>query len=171
MCSRRLDQIMVTWVFRVFTKPFLPAKIMTLFLALVWAVNLGIGVIEFTSRRKETEVFIYSGLSPLSATVISVAFLTSYLTALLGLIYKRSWLLLPARMAALISSIMGIVMVGFYFDRSLYLQFLGVSLVTVVSYLYWFYLLVRITELLEEGEDLPDKLDTSWTHPDLVDRS
>ena len=171
MCSRRLDQMMVAWVFRVFTKPFLPAKIMTLSLALVWAINLGIGVVEFTLRRKETEVFIFSGLTPLSAIIISVAFFTFYLTALLGLIYKRSVLLLPARMAALISSIMGIVMVGFYFDRSLYLQFLGVSLVTVVSYLYWFYLLVRITELLEEGEDLPDKLDTSWTHPDLVDRS
>ena len=171
MCSRRLDQMMVSWVFRVFTKPFLPAKIMTLFLALVWAVNLVIGVVEFTSGRKETEIFIFSGLSPLSAIVISLAFLTSYLTALVGIIYKRSSVLLPARMAALISSIMGIVMVGFYFDRSLYLQFLGVSLVTVVSYLYWFYLLVRITELLEEGEDLPDKLDTSWTHPDLVDRS
>ena len=171
MCNRRLDQMMVAWVFRVFTKPFLPAKIMTFFLSLVWAVNLVIGVVEFTSGRKETEIFIYSGLSPLSAIVISLAFLTSYLTALVGIIYKRSSVLLPARMASLISSIMGIVMVGFYFDRSLYPQFLGVSLVTVVSYLYWFYLLVRITELLEEGEDLPDKLDTSWTHPDLVDRS
>ena len=171
MCSRRLDQMVVAWVFRVFTKPFLPAKIMTLFLVLAWAVNLIIAVFEFSSRRKETEFFIFRGLSVVSAIVLSLAFLIFYLIALLGIIYKRSEMLLPARMASLLSSIMGIVMVGFYFDRSLYLQFVGSALVTIVSYLYWFYLLVRITELLEEGEDLPDKLDTSWTHPDLVDRS
>ena len=171
MCSRNLDQMLVAWVFRVFTKPFLPAKIMTLFLVLVWTINLIIAVVEFSSRTKETELFIFSGLSPVSAIVISLAFFTFYLIALLGIIYKRSELLLPARMASLLSSIMGIVMVGFYFDRSLYLQFVWVALVTIVSYLYWFYLLVRITELLEEGEDLPDKLDSSWTHPDLVDRS
>ena len=111
MCSRRRDQL----------------------IALLWAVSLGIGVVQF-------ERFIFKCLSPFSAIVISVAFLTSYLTALLGFIYMRSWLLLPARMAALISSIMLVtVLVGFYLFFGLYRQVLGVSLATV-TYLCWFYL-------------------------------
>ena len=98
----------------------------------------------------------------MSAIILSLILFASYLTALLRLIYKETALLLHARLASLIpsliSSLPGIVMVGFYRDRGLYFPALAVSLVN----LYWFYLLVKITELHEESEDIPDKIKLSW---------
>ena len=172
MCTsylRQVDIAVMDWVIRVYTKPFFLAKFLTVLLSLVWAVCLAISVAEFSEGRKVTKHFIYHGFSTVSAIILSLIFFASYLTALLGLIYKTSALLLPARMASLISSLLGIVMVAFYGDRGLYLPALATGLVTMTSYLYWFYLLVKITELLEEGEDLPDKLKLSWLQ--LVDRS
>ena len=172
MCTsylRQVDIAVMDWVIRVYTKPFFLAKFLTVLLSLVWAVCLAISVAEFYEGRKVTKHFIYHGFSTVSAIILSLIFFASYLTALLGLIYKTSALLLPARMASLISSLLGIVMVAFYGDRGLYLPALATGLVTMTSYLYWFYLLVKITELLEEGEDLPDKLKLSWLQ--LVDRS
>ena len=97
MCTsylRQADIAVMDWVIRVYTKPFLLAKFLTVLLSLVWAVCLAISVAEFSEGRKVTKHFIYHGLSAVSAIIFSLIFFTSYITALLGLILKKSALLL-----------------------------------------------------------------------------
>ena len=95
------------------------------------------------------------GFSPLVKILSSLIFVSSCLTLLLWLFYKKSAVFLSASMASACFFVEDIMRAGLFWDRGLHLRALNVGLLTITFYLYWFYLLFNITEPLIEGsEDL-----------------